>query len=135
MASIHDLSPDLLQACFEPLYSEKAPTSLRQLNLVCHSFHAVASRLLFKEIRIFPTPCDSVARQRSIALIAFLQNRPDLQSHVKSITLSGCTYYHQNAEGACQDALEALLPKLPHLRIVKSVSSSREQRLSSRLIS
>lgn len=129
MTSIHDLSPELLQACFEPLYSEKSPTSLRQLNIVCHSFHDVASRSLFRNIKISlkpsyhgpGSPNDEHATSQSIAFIAFLRERPDLRSYIKHVNIHGVTFFHQNSFGACQDALEALLPELPHLKTVESV--------------
>lgn len=53
--------------------------------------------------------------------MAFLRERPDLRAFIKNINISGVTFFHQNSFGNCQDALEALLPELPHLKTVESV--------------
>lgn len=123
MASIHDLSPELLVLCFEQLYVEKQPlNSLRNLNLACNYFHKIVSKLLFRDIGVILSRRDHTVNNDSTALIAFLHRNEKLRAHVQNMfiiddVIGGYPVINQ----ATQNALELLLPMLPNLRYVRYV--------------
>lgn len=124
MASIHDLTPELLTLCFEQLYEDGRPLiPLRCLNLTCHSFYNIASKLLFRNINFAFLGRYDNAGNDSAALLGFLHKTEHVRAHVRSISVlcDPLTAFLPDSQGSVQYTLERLLPILPRLQHVRYV--------------
>ena len=138
MPTLNDLAPELLNSiCQEvdewschqsktgtqclpfQLYTEERPLlPLKNLNLVCKTFHRAATRPLFQRVVVDFTAKDP---ERCALFLGFIISHAHIRSHIRSIVLPVRRYgWHAN-HAQLENALVSLLQALPRLQRITSV--------------